>query len=112
MRFLGKILDLIWLGSDNSQISETSSEDPRKKKKDDNDVSIAHFEDKGGIYLVAFDWDITRVEEFVNNGFFDTWEREMENTGVFLMSGNMGKDGDVEVVKTSVSEVFKTEEDE
>lgn len=107
MKFLSKIIDLNWLGD------KKTSNNLESKFSVPHDISVAHFEDEGGIYLIAFDgWSREEIQEFVAKGdFIHEWQRKMNKTGICIMSGRIGKGEEIEIVYTSLSEVFKHEEE-
>lgn len=108
MKYLSKILNLNWLRSEksHSKISETPEEDPRE-----SDISIAKFEDDGSLYLMALDWQFDEVQEWVKGGdFMEAWNAQMSESSIAITSGKIGDGGDIQVVKTSLDEVFKSDE--
>lgn len=122
MRFLGKILEGSWFNHPELLSSNDSKEDQKDVPKQDNDfqlpydISATHFEDEGGIYLLAFDdWSSDDLQEFLHkSSFIDDWERRMDETGLAVVSGRIGKShrDNIQIVHTSLSEVFEHEEDE
>jgi len=110
MKYLSRILSLNWLERSNrSQTAETPSTDPRNKHP--HDISVATFEDNGSLYLLCLDWSREQVQEFVSHhGFFEAWERNMEESGVVVISGKIGGEGDVQVVETSLGELLEGED--
>jgi hypothetical protein len=108
MKYLSKILNLNWLRSEESRskIAETPEEDPRE-----SDISMAKFEDDGSLYLMALDWQVDEVQEWVDMGdFMKTWDREISESSLVITSGKIGDGGDIQVVKTSLDEVFESDE--
>jgi len=115
MKYLSKILNLNWLErSDKSKTVEAPSEDPRGNRHKFSipyDVSVAHFEDEGGMYLIAFDgWSSEDIENFADS-FGREWEKKIDNTAFCVISGRIGKDDDIEIVHTSLDEIFEHEKD-
>lgn len=102
MKYLSKVMNLDWLGKKKQKSNDKS------KFSIPHDVSVAHFEDEGGIYLLGFDgWSRKQMQEFCEeSGFAGEWERKMENTGLAVISGRIGKDEEIEIVHTSLDEIF------
>lgn len=107
MRFAGRILGMDWLP--NKKSSAPKEVDP----DEEIDIKVAELSDDGGIYLISIDWNATKINEWVEeSGFVRKWENYMHNTGLCVIQGSMVDDGDVEIVHTSLEEVFEHEEEE
>jgi hypothetical protein len=98
------------LGREKSRSKNPPDVDSIQDVKTENDISIAHFKDEGGIYLIGLNWRQEEVNEWIDHGgFLEEWERRMEETGLAITSGQIGKNDDVEVIHTSLEEVFQHE---
>jgi hypothetical protein len=93
-----------------SKVAETSEEDPRDLEKELNhDISIAKLEDDGSVYLLFLDWTHTEIHEHKKAGFFQDLTDNLPNSTVQILQGQLG--GDIEVVETSLPEVFERDEE-
>jgi hypothetical protein len=109
MKYLTKILNLSWLNTGGGGES-ISNEDPRDSKEDlMHDISIAKLEDDGSVYLLCLDWSRREIQECQQANFFEPITQSLPNSTVQIINGQLG--GDIEVVETSVAEVFEREEE-
>jgi hypothetical protein len=92
-----------------SKVAETPEEDPRDLGKELNhDISIAKLEDDGSVYLLCLDWDRRTIQECQEAKVFEPISQNLPNSTVQILQGQLG--GDIEVVETSVPEVFERDE--
>jgi hypothetical protein len=95
-----------------SEVVETPEEDPRETDDRDSkpDISIAKLEDDGSLYLICLDWDRKSLQNTLEHtNLIDELELALPDSSFQILQGQLG--GDIEVVETSVAEVFERDEE-
>jgi hypothetical protein len=89
-----------------AKIDNTSEEETAGLE---HDISVAKLEDDGSVYLFFLDWDNERIHEHQKVSIFESISNALPNSTIQIIQGQLG--GDIEVVETSVAEVFERDEE-